>query len=124
MASMGAMRGRAAVSTVSVFDRIRWWQVASCQQHYTWTSGPVASTVLSVSAPGQADQALASTLRRLREERNHTQEDLAHDAGITVAALARIERGQANPRWTTIKSIASALGISLGELGDAVEGRH
>jgi predicted transcriptional regulator len=38
------------------------------------------------------------------------QEDLAHDTGITVAALARIERGQANPRWTTIKGIASALG--------------
>ena len=77
-----------------------------------------------MSAQVQADQALASTLRRLREEGNHTQEDLAHDAGITVAALARIERGQANPRWTTIKSIASALGISLGELGDAIERGH
>lgn len=77
-----------------------------------------------MSTPDQADQALASTLRRLREERNHTQEDLAHDAGITVAALARIERGQANPRWTTIRSIASALGISLGELGEAVEQRQ
>jgi DNA-binding XRE family transcriptional regulator len=58
------------------------------------------------------------------QEGNHIQEDLAHDAGITVAALARIERGQANARWTTIKSIASALGISLGELGEAVDGSH
>jgi transcriptional regulator with XRE-family HTH domain len=77
--------------------------------------------LLTVPAPVKADQALASVLRRLREEGNHTQEDLAHDAGITVAALARIERGQANPSWTTVTSIASALGISLGELGEAVE---
>jgi transcriptional regulator with XRE-family HTH domain len=72
-----------------------------------------------ISAP--ADQILASTLRRLRRERNQTQEDLAYSAGITVAALARIERGQANPRWTTVRLIASALEIGMGELGEAVE---
>lgn len=53
--------------------------------------------------------------------RNQTQEDLAYSAGITVAGLARIERGQANPRWTTVRSIASALEIGMGELGDTVE---
>jgi transcriptional regulator with XRE-family HTH domain len=73
-----------------------------------------------ISAP--PDQFLASTLRRLRQERNQTQEDLAYSAGITVAGLARIERGQANPRWTTVRSIASALDIGMGELGEAVEG--
>ena len=72
-------------------------------------------------APVQADQVLASILRRLREESNRTQEDLAYTAGITVAALARIERGQANPRWTTIKCIASALDIGLDELDAEVE---
>jgi transcriptional regulator with XRE-family HTH domain len=72
-----------------------------------------------ISVP--TDQLLASTLRRLRQERSQTQEDLAYNAGITVAALARIERGQANPRWTTVRSIASALDIGLGELGEEVE---
>lgn len=74
---------------------------------------------MPISVP--ADQALASTLRRLRHERKQTQEDLAYSAGITVTGLARIERGQANPRWTTVRSIASALGIGMGELGVAVE---
>ncbi len=74
---------------------------------------------MPISAP--ADQILASTLRRLRQERNQTQEDLAYSAGITVAALARIERGQANPRWTTVRLIASALEIGMRELGEAVE---
>ncbi|MGA8363229.1 MAG: helix-turn-helix transcriptional regulator [Solirubrobacteraceae bacterium] len=64
---------------------------------------------------------LASTLRQLRLERNQTQEDLAYGAGITVAGLARIERGQANPRWTTVRSIAAALNVGMGELGEAVE---
>lgn len=74
---------------------------------------------MPISVP--PDQVLASTLRRLRLERNQTQEDLAYSAGITVAGLARIERGQANPRWTTVRSIASALEVGMGELGETVE---
>ena len=76
---------------------------------------------LIVSAPIPADRALAITLRRLRNERGDTQEDLAHRAGLTVAAFARIERGHANPTWTTVRRIASALEISLEALGEAVE---
>jgi transcriptional regulator with XRE-family HTH domain len=69
----------------------------------------------------QADQALASTVRRMRVERGDTQEDLAHRAGLTVAAFARIERGHANPTWTTVRRIANALEISLVTLAEAVE---
>jgi transcriptional regulator with XRE-family HTH domain len=69
----------------------------------------------------KTDPTLGSVLRRLREERSETQEDLAHEASVTVAALARIERGQSNPRWSTVTSIAAALKISLPELGAAVE---
>jgi transcriptional regulator with XRE-family HTH domain len=76
---------------------------------------------LIVSAPIQADPALAATLRRLRIERGDTQEDLAHRAGLTVAAFARIERGNANPTWTTVRRIAVALGVSLTALAEAVE---
>lgn len=72
-------------------------------------------------APLPTDSALAAVLRSMREERSLTQEDLAHASGLTVAALARIERGQANPRWTTVLQIASGLGVTLGELGAAVE---
>jgi transcriptional regulator with XRE-family HTH domain len=74
-----------------------------------------------VSAPSQPDTALATALRRLRTERGETQEDLAHRAGLTVAAFARIERGHANPTWTTVRRIAEALEISLAALGEAVE---
>jgi transcriptional regulator with XRE-family HTH domain len=76
---------------------------------------------LIVSAPTQADLALAATVRRMRVERGDTQEDLAHRAGLTVAAFARIERGHANPTWTTVRRIAVALEVSLAGLAEAIE---
>jgi transcriptional regulator with XRE-family HTH domain len=59
------------------------------------------------------DQRLAEEIRRTREERGETQEDVARRAGLTVAAYARIERGTTNPRWTTVMCIAEALDVSL-----------
>jgi transcriptional regulator with XRE-family HTH domain len=69
----------------------------------------------------QPDPALAALLKRLREEREITQEQLAFDAGITSSALSRIERGLNSPRWPTLRRIAAALGVSVGELVDALE---
>jgi transcriptional regulator with XRE-family HTH domain len=76
---------------------------------------------LIMSAPTQPDPALAATVRRLRVERGDTQEDMAHEAGLTVAAFARIERGHANPTWTTVRRIATALEVSLATLAEAIE---
>jgi DNA-binding XRE family transcriptional regulator len=76
---------------------------------------------LIMSAPARIDVSLANTLRNLRLDRGDTQEDLAHNARLTVAALARIERGQANPTWTTVTRIAAALDLDLVQLGEAVE---
>jgi len=72
-------------------------------------------------ATDPADQALAATLRRLRRRRGQTQEDLAYDAGITVAALGRIERGRSNPAWTTVMKVACALDLDLAMLEAAIE---
>jgi transcriptional regulator with XRE-family HTH domain len=67
------------------------------------------------------DPALACALRRLRRASKNTQENVAFSAGITVASLARIERGVTNPRWTTVRRIISALDVSLPELIASVE---
>ena len=71
----------------------------------------------------QPDIALATLLKRLREERAITQEQLAFEAGITVSALSRIERGLNSPGWTTVRRIISALGVSLVELAADLEQR-
>jgi transcriptional regulator with XRE-family HTH domain len=69
----------------------------------------------------QTDLALAAAVKQLREERDITQEELAHKAGITVSSLSRIERGLNSPGWITVSKIIEALGVSLGELVEALE---
>jgi transcriptional regulator with XRE-family HTH domain len=65
----------------------------------------------------QPQPELGEAIRQLRQKRGITQEDLAHEAGITTGTLSLIERGQANPTWNTVKALAVALGTSMGELG-------
>jgi len=50
-----------------------------------------------------------------------TQEDLAHAAGVTTGTLSLIERGHANPTWSTITALAASLGVSMRELGKLVD---
>lgn len=77
--------------------------------------------MIRVPPQSHADPRLSAALRKARQEQNRSQEALAHDAGLTVNALSRIERGQANPAWTTVLQIADALGLSLSDLAGRVE---
>ncbi len=69
----------------------------------------------------QPDQALATVLKRLRAQREMTQEAVAWHAGIAVATLAKIENAQTTPSWGSVCRIIDALGVSLLELARAVE---
>jgi transcriptional regulator with XRE-family HTH domain len=69
----------------------------------------------------QPDTILAAHLKRLREDREITQEQLAFDAGMTASALSRIERGLNSPGWMTVKRLAEALDISLVRLVGEIE---
>jgi len=68
-----------------------------------------------------ADPALAAVLRRLRVKLGETQEDLGYRVRLTAGSLSRIEQGQANPTWSTVRKIADGLDITLTELAKAVE---
>lgn len=50
-----------------------------------------------------------------------TQEVLAAEAGVTGRTLSAIETGSANPTWATVRDIAAALGVSIGELAKLSE---
>jgi len=69
----------------------------------------------------QAQPALGKAIRQLRQEREMTQEALAHDAGVTVSHLSTIERGHSNPTWATVKEIAAALNVRMIELTKLTE---
>jgi transcriptional regulator with XRE-family HTH domain len=73
--------------------------------------------------PKGADPELARTLRSIRESQGRSQEAVAHAAGIAVNSLRRIEYGESNPTWTTVRSVAAALEISIEELGRAIDQR-
>lgn len=72
--------------------------------------------------PPQPQPALGEAVRELREKRRKiSQEELAHRAGITTGTLSLLERGQTNPTWATVKAIAGALDVSMGELASRAD---
>lgn len=59
---------------------------------------------------------LAMTIKRLRKHRGLTQQALAVRAGLTLGYIARLEIGMHDPRLGTLRKLAKALGVSVGEL--------
>ena len=74
------------------------------------------SVPCTMGRPDEPQPALGKAIRQLREKHGATQETLAYKAGVTTGTLSLIERGQSNPAWGTVKRIAKALDVSLGEL--------
>jgi transcriptional regulator with XRE-family HTH domain len=61
-------------------------------------------------------EAFGLTVKRLRKERHKPQESIAHDAGLSLTSLARIETGKQEARFGTILRLAAALGIGSADL--------
>ena len=59
---------------------------------------------------------LGRSVRELRIRHGHTQENLAGLAGIHVTYVSGIERGIRNPSLKSVRALASALGVPVGEL--------
>jgi transcriptional regulator with XRE-family HTH domain len=55
-------------------------------------------------------------LRQIREHQGISQRALAKAAGITQAALFRLESGETDPRLSTLRAIAEALGVTVAEI--------
>ena len=61
-------------------------------------------------------QAFGLRIRQLRDQQEYTQEELAHRARIHVTYLSGIERGVRNPSLRSIRALAKALGVRVGQL--------
>ena len=59
---------------------------------------------------------VGDNVRELRTLSALTQEELADRAGITATALSRIECNEAEPRPSTLRKLAAALGVEPREL--------
>jgi transcriptional regulator with XRE-family HTH domain len=57
-----------------------------------------------------------AAIRRLREERGWTQDELASRAGMNGSYLGFVERGENVPTLTVILLLAETLGVDAGDL--------
>ena len=51
-----------------------------------------------------------------RRRRSLTQEDVAESAGLSRPYLSRLEKGKADPALSSLRRIAFALGVTIGQL--------
>lgn len=61
---------------------------------------------------------LGLNLRRLRQEKSWSQEDLAHESGLHRTYISDLERIARNPTITVVERLAQTLGVKVGELLD------
>ncbi len=72
------------------------------------------------SKPKPLDQ-LPETLRQLRIQRRLTQKNLATAAGVKFTVISNYERSHTLPRLDSLERILIALGLTLSDLGAALD---
>jgi transcriptional regulator with XRE-family HTH domain len=60
--------------------------------------------------------ALGRAIRRLRRERDLSQEELGHLAEIHPTWISHIESGRTNPAWGTVRRIAKVFDVRLSDV--------
>lgn len=71
-----------------------------------------------MTQPLEPQPALGATVRarRLEPGLDLSQDALAARAGVSVSHLSKLENGEVNPTWGTVRQIAAALELSVAEL--------
>ena len=59
---------------------------------------------------------VARNMKRLRDENNWSQEELADRSGLHRTYISGVERGVRNPTLTVLDKIATALNVTPAEL--------
>ena len=59
---------------------------------------------------------IGKNLRRVREDRLMTQQELAEAADLGLSTVLRIENDRVEPRFSTIRKLAKALDVNAREL--------
>lgn len=71
---------------------------------------------MNPSEPSPATELLARNLRRLRDERGLSIDDLANRTGLAAKRLAAVEMATAQARLDEVSLLALALGVRIAAL--------
>jgi transcriptional regulator with XRE-family HTH domain len=71
---------------------------------------------MGVKRDNAALRRLGARVRKLRLERDLSQESLAFDAGMHTNHLSSIERGEANPSFLVLVALAKVLRVTVAEI--------
>jgi transcriptional regulator with XRE-family HTH domain len=74
--------------------------------------------VPSGPGPYQPQPGAAKAVRVLREEAKLSQKELAQRAGMSASWLSRIESGDYDPSWSSMRKVARGLGVSMETLAE------
>jgi transcriptional regulator with XRE-family HTH domain len=66
--------------------------------------------------PSRVAKTIGAAIRNARVRLKLTQEEAADRAGMSPPAFNRLERGDGDPRWSTVLRVARGLGLTLDEL--------
>lgn len=69
----------------------------------------------------ELSSAFGAILRRNREEKGLSQEELAHNCGLDRTFISLLERGLRQPSLSTVFNVAGELGLSACDLVRQVE---
>ena len=64
---------------------------------------------------------LGKAVAFLRRKANMKQTTLAERADLTASWISKIESGQADPPWGTVRRLAAGLDVSVEELAEVAE---
>ncbi|MDE2774271.1 MAG: helix-turn-helix transcriptional regulator [Gemmatimonadota bacterium] len=61
-------------------------------------------------------RSIARNITHFRRQQKMSQAELAYEADVSISTLGRLESGQADPRMSTLESVAASLRVPLSEL--------
>jgi DNA-binding XRE family transcriptional regulator len=80
------------------------------------------AAAMTVEVAEQVRLVLAQNVRQAREQAGMTQEDLAGASGVARETIARLERGDREPRLMTLVAFSLALSLPLETLLTGIPG--
>jgi DNA-binding XRE family transcriptional regulator len=88
------------------------------RQNPTHAANVVTAEIETAKAPSKQ---FAENMRRSRKRHGLSQEDLAHACGLHRTEISLLERGDRDPRLSTVVRLARAMDCSASSLLEGVE---